>query len=97
MYVQESVISSYKKLVNQEKIQGLSERELLFKINKCLDLGRKVFTYSDGSYLVQYYDLVFKCEGFRCVKVYRDSHNKPYIISGKAKKQYMEELMEDIA
>lgn len=97
MYIQESVIKKYKELVNPVKIEGLTERELLWKINRDLDLGKRVYTKQNGEYLVQYFDLVYTICGFRCVSVYRDKFNKRVIVPKEVKQKYYQELMEEIA
>lgn len=97
MYIQQSVIDKYIKLVKKEKTQNTTEREILFRINADLDLGKKVYTFSNGDYLIQYFDLVFKCSGFRCVSLYRDIYNKPYIVPTDTKKRYIEEIESEVA
>lgn len=96
-YIQQAVISKYKTLVNPIKIEGLSDKEVLFKIKCDLDLGKRVYTKKNGDYLIHYFDLVFVISNFRCVNVYRDKFNNRYIVPNDVKRQYFNELIKEIA
>ena len=97
MYLQTSVINKYCELVNKVKTQNLSEKEVIFKINMDLDLGKRVYTFNNGDYLIQYFDLVFKVSGFRVVSLYRDRYNKKIHVSESDKKEYLAEIERECA
>lgn len=96
MYIKQSVIEKYQKLVNPKKIENATQEEIMFKIRMDMELGKRVYTFSDGSYLIHYFDMVFKCKGFRCIDVYRDVYNKPYTVKKQAREQYMKEYLKTI-
>ncbi|MGG1659510.1 hypothetical protein [Brevibacillus sp. NRS-1366] len=71
------------------------EKELHFKIQRAVALGKTVYTYKNGCKIKRYYHLNILTDGKEVMTIWRDKTTEPFLVSYKRKEKYRVKYMKE--